>query len=125
MKKIISAIIITSLFLFGSQPLYAQQKDSIPKTPSKDSLGKMNDSLNSAILKNFNKKLNEIEQVRIADSITKAKLEKQISSLQNTDDVKKEELQKQLEALKNKELLGFAEKKKQIDSLRHTAKATR
>ncbi len=74
-------------------------------------------------MQNFNKKLNEIEQLRIADSITKANLEKQIGSLQNTDNLKKEELQKQLEQLKNKEALRFAEKKRQIDSLRLTAKA--
>jgi small-conductance mechanosensitive channel len=121
MKKIISFTILTILFFLSSQSLFAQ-KDSIREIVSKESLAEKNDSLNSAILKNFNAKLNEIELARKADSLTKADLEKQIRALQNTGNGKKEELQKQLEALKNKEALALAEKKKQIDALRLTAK---
>jgi len=122
MKKIISITLLAVLFFFAGGSLYAQ-KDSAIAPSKKDSLAKENDSINSAILQNFNKKLNEIEQLRIADSITKANLEKQIGSLQSTDNLKKEELQKQLEQIKNKEAIRFEEKKKQIDSLRLTAKA--
>ena len=121
MKKIISITFIALLFFLAGGSLYAQ-KDSTKARLQNDSIAKQNDSINSAILQNFNKKLNEIERLRISDSITKVNLEKQIGSLQNTDNLKKEELQKQLEQLKNKEALRFAEKKKQIDSLRLTAK---
>lgn len=121
MKKIISFTILIVIFFLASQSLFAQ-KDSIREIVSKESLAKKNDSLNSAILKNFNGKQNEIEQARKSDSLTKADLEKQIGVLQTTDNGKKEELQKQLEALKNKEALALAEKKKQIDALRLTAK---
>ncbi len=122
MKKIISITLLAALFFITGESVFAQ-KDSIVAASQRDSLSRQNDSLNSTILQNFNKKLNEIEQLRIADSITKASLEKQIGSLQNTDNLKKGELQNQLEQLKNKEALGFEEKKKQIDSLRLTAKA--
>ncbi|MEO8819263.1 MAG: mechanosensitive ion channel domain-containing protein [Ginsengibacter sp.] len=122
MKKIAALILLTAFYLLGSQPLFAQQKDSIPDDVTKDSLARKNDSLNTAILKNFNQKLTEIETGRKADSIIKANLEKQIGALQNKDNVKKEELQKELEALKDKETLSAAEKRRQIDSLRLTAK---
>ncbi|HSN09247.1 MAG TPA: mechanosensitive ion channel domain-containing protein [Hanamia sp.] len=121
MKKIISITFIALLFFLAGGSLYAQ-KDSVKAPLQNDSIARQNDSINSAILQNFNKNLNEIERLRVSDSITKANLEKQIGSLQNTDNLKKEELQKQLEQLKNKEALRFAEKKKQIDSLRLTAK---
>ncbi len=122
MKKITSIILLTAFFSFVTTSLYAQ-KDTTISVRTKDSLAKRSDSLNAAILHNFNTKLNEIEQLRIADSITKANLEKQIGSLQSTDNLKKEELQRQLEQLKNQEALRFEEKKKQIDSLRTTARA--
>jgi small-conductance mechanosensitive channel len=121
MKKLIS-ISLTAFFFFVAASLYGQ-RDTTITAKQNDSLARQNDSVNSAILQNFNKKLNEIEELRIADSITKANLEKQISSLQSTDNLKKEELQKQLEQLKNQEALRYAEKKRQIDSLRLTAKA--
>ena len=117
-----SIILLTAFFFFVTPALYAQ-KDTTLSGGQRNNLAKQNDSLNSAILQNFNKKLNEIEQLRIADSITKVNLEKQIGSLQNTDNLKKEELQKQLEQLKHQEALRFEEKKRQIDSLRLTAKA--
>ena len=119
MKKL---LFITTAFLFFVTSSFAQ-KDTTISAATRDSLAKQNDSLNAAILQNFNKKLNEIEQLRIADSITKANLEKEIDALQSTDNLKKEELQKQLEELRDKEALRFADRKRQIDSLRITAKA--
>ena len=105
------------------QILYAQKKDTTGQAQKRDSVNQKNDSLNSSILKKFNKRLEEIENLRIADSITKANLEKEINSLKTTDDQKKQDLEKQLQELRNKEALRFAEKKNRIDSLRSTAKA--
>lgn len=123
MKKFFSILLSAFIFLLCQQNLYAQKKDTTGQSQTKDSINKNNDSLNNLILQQFNKRAAEIEQLRIADSITKADLERQINSLQTTDNLKKEELQKQLEELRNKDALRFAEKKKQIDSLRLTAKA--
>ncbi len=99
----------------------SQTRDTTLNPTQKDSLAKKSDSVNTAILQNFNKKLNEIDQLRIADSIAKDKLVTEINSLQTTDNLKKAELQQQLLELRNKEALRFADKKKQIDSLRSTA----
>lgn len=105
-------IILTGLaFLFFTQTLFAQV----------DSLSKKKDSLNTAILNDYNKKIREIEEQRIADSVKKAELEAQINSLKTTDNLKKEELQKQLQDLNDKEAKRIAQKKAQIDSLRQTA----
>lgn len=122
MKKYFFITIAALIFLLNTS-LYAQKTDSLPTSAQNDSVARQNDSLNSSILKSFNRKLNEIEQFRIADSINKANLEKQIASLQNNDNVKKEELEKQLQSLRDKEALRYEEKKKQVDSLRRTAKA--
>lgn len=103
-------ITILVLFIFYSQPLAAQQ----------DTAGKKNDSINALILEAYNKKISEIEQQRIADSVKKAELQTQLNSLKTTN-LKKEELQKQLQELNDKETRRIAQKKMQIDSLRQTA----
>lgn len=112
MKNYISALLIV-FFVFHALSLVAQ----------KDSTGKVNDSLNSVILKEYNEKLAKIEQQRIADSVTKAKLEEQLNSLKTTDNLKKEELQNQIQLLNDKEVKRLAAKKAQIDSLRSSAKS--
>ncbi|HEX5026733.1 MAG TPA: mechanosensitive ion channel domain-containing protein [Agriterribacter sp.] len=119
MKKNCTVAFIIAALLFVVQTISAQT-DTIPK----DTLPKNeNDSLNAAILKDYNKKIKEIEQYRIADSLKRAKLEAQITALKTTDNLKKEDLEKQLQALREAEANRFVEKKRQIDSLRHTAKA--
>jgi small-conductance mechanosensitive channel len=106
-------IVIISCFLL----LFVQ--NSIAQS---DTLNKKDDSVNSSIIQSFNKKLTLIEGQRVSDSIKRATLELQISSLKTTDNLKKEELQKQLQALNDKESKRIAEKKAQIDSMRLTAK---
>ncbi len=87
----------------------------------KDSSNRKNDSLNATILQDYNIKLEQIRQQRIADSVKKAELEAQLSSLRTTDNLKKEELQKQLESLRETEIRRLAQKRNEIDSLRSTA----
>ncbi len=121
MKKPLSILLVITSFIFCLN-LYGQKKDTTGQSQKKDSINRKNDSLNTIILQQFNKRQQEIEQLRIADSITRSNLEKEINSLKTTDK-KKQELEKQLQDLRNNEALRFAEKKKQIDSLRLTAKA--
>lgn len=123
MKKTAFFFLLIILVLNRPQTVYAQSKDTTTQVQKRDSVNQKNDSLNSSILKKYNQRLADIEKFRIADSITKANLEKEIKSLETTDNLKKQELEKQLEELRNKEALRFAEKKKQIDSLLLTAKA--
>ena len=101
--------------------MYGQKADTTGQAEKKDSINKNNDSLNTIILEKFNTKQEELEKLRIADSITKARLVAEINSLQTTDNLKKQDLEKQLQEIRNKEAVRFAEKKKQIDSLRLTA----
>lgn len=99
------------LLLFTVQTSFAQT----------NSANKKNDSLNAAKLVEFNKRIIQIEEQRIADSVKKAELESQINSLRTTDNLKKAELQKQLQDLNDKEAYRLAQKKVQIDSLKLTA----
>ncbi|MEM0518411.1 MULTISPECIES: mechanosensitive ion channel family protein [Aequorivita] len=78
------------------------------------------DSVNIALLENYNKRLSEIEKQRVEDSINKSNLEAQINALKTTDNLKKEELQAQLTALTLKEKTRIANKKAKIDSLKNT-----
>lgn len=105
-------IIIWIILLFTSQILFAQQ----------DSINNKNDSINAAILNDYNKKIAIIEQQRKEDSAKKADLQTQLNSLKTTDNLKKEELQKRLQELNGKDSERIAQKKAQIDALRHTAK---
>jgi len=121
MKKLLRIFLLTIGISLCGHNIYAQ-KDTSGQEQKKDSINHKNDSLNAVILKKYNEKQEEINQYRIADSVTKANLESQINSLKLSDSSKKTELQKQLNDLKNKEVIRLAEKKEEIDSLRHTAK---
>ncbi len=95
-SKIIIAIIA---LLFLSSAGFSQE----------DTTEVRKDSVNIALLESYNKRLHEIENQRLADSIQKEELERQLSALKTTDNLKKEELQAQLTAINQKEndrLLG-------------------
>ncbi len=110
--RLIKIIIAGFVLLLAAESLTAQT----------DSSNKKADSINVAILNDYNKKISLIEEQRIADSLKKTELEAQLNSLKTTDNLKKEELQKQLQFLKDKDAIRVANKKGQNDSLRQTAK---
>ena len=89
----------------------------------RDSAAKINDSVNAFLLYDYSKKISEIEEQRVADSIKRADLDNQINALKTTDNLQKESLQKELQDLKEKDARRLAEKKQRIDSLRLTAKS--
>ncbi|MGB3343960.1 MAG: mechanosensitive ion channel family protein [Aequorivita sp.] len=80
------------------------------------------DSVNIAMLEAYNKRLHEIENQRLLDSIRKMELEEQINALKTTDNLKKEELLAQIQAIKEKETQRLSEKKARIDSLKNITK---
>lgn len=106
-------------FLFFSF-LFISVQSSFAQT---DSTAEINDSLNKVLLENYNKKITEIEQQRVVDSIKKAELQIQLNALKTTDNLKKVELQNQLQELNNNAAQRISEKKLRIDSLRHTARS--
>lgn len=108
--KIVSLLIAFVCILSANS--YAQQ----------DTSKKNVDSLNAAILQEFNQKVVQLEQQRIADSTKRANLESQLNSLKTTDNLNKEELQKQLQELNDQENQRILQKKAQIEALRQTAK---
>ncbi len=85
-----------------------------------DSISQPNDTLRSAILQDFNMKIAENEQQRIADSIKKADLETRLKLLSTSDNLEKEELLLQLKAIEEKEKQRIEEKKARIELLRET-----
>lgn len=102
------------------------QNDTLNPINEIDSLenqnGTNNDSINSAAIKEYNRKLKEIEELRISDSIKKAELEIQLSKLKTTDNLEKDELLKQLKAIEQNEINRVSSKKAKIDSLRNIAR---
>ena len=116
-------ILLLATLLLAGFVRYAgfAQTDSTQKTT--DSLSaKITDSLNAVKLADYSKKLAEINQQHVADSIKKVQLETQLDKLKTTDNLKKEALQKQLQELKERDAERLAQKRAQIDSLRLTAK---
>lgn len=87
-----------------------------------DSLAIQDDSLNLAVMQDYNKKLLEIEKQRDADSLKRVELEFKLNSLKTTDNLKKEELQKQLQEISDRESQRITQKKSSIDSLRQHSK---
>ena len=81
----------------------------------------VNDSIYSTILQEFNTRLLEIEQHRVADSIKKAELQSKLELLSTSDKLEKQELLKQLKAIEEQKDQHVAEKKARIQMLRKTA----
>lgn len=123
MKKVVFPLVLIATLMVQHHPSFAQKKDSTKIHQGADSISRKTDSLNAKLLQQYQERIDEIEKLRIADSIKRAGLEKEINSLQTTDNLKKQELEQQLQELRNKEAQRFAERKEEIDSLRNTAKA--
>jgi len=87
-----------------------------------DSIVPLNDSTNLIALEQYGKRIAEIEQLRLADSIKKADLELQLSKLKTTDNLQKEALLKKLKAIDDMEMQRVANLKVGIDSLRKIVK---
>ncbi len=94
-----------------------------PGFAQQDTVNINKDSLNAAMLQNYQLKIGEIEKQRLADSVKKAELEVRLQSLNTTDNLKKEELQKQIQMLRDKDKQRIEQKKAEIDSLRSSAVA--
>lgn len=76
----------------------------------------------SIIQAQYLKKIQDIESLRIKDSIKKSELLAEINSLKTTDNLKKEALQEQLEAISNQEANRLANKIAAITKLRSSNK---
>ena len=76
----------------------------------------------SIIQAQYLKKIQDIESLRIKDSIKKSELLAEINSLKTTDNLKKEALQGQLEAISNQEANRLATKIAAITKLRSSNK---
>jgi len=87
-----------------------------------DSIQVINDSINVAVLQEFNQKLAEVEMKRVADSIKRAELELQLTKLKTTDNLQKDDLLKQLKTIEENEKRRISEKRSHIDSLRNISK---
>ncbi len=87
-----------------------------------DTVSIKSDSTNAVALQDYNRKLQEIEQQRIVDSIRKAELESQLIKLKTTDNIQKEELLKQLQTIEENEQERITGKKARINALRDVAK---
>lgn len=87
-----------------------------------DTTNRGNDSLNNVVLQEYSRKLAEVEQLRIADSLKKAELEVQLLKLRTTDNLQKEELLLQIKAIEASEVKRIEEKKARIDSLRNVVR---
>jgi small-conductance mechanosensitive channel len=109
-----SAVLLFLLFLINigfAQTSSISKVDSIPKI----------DSTNTVLIQEFNRKLTEIENQRVQDSLKKVELEQELQSLKTTDNLKKDELQRRLSDLSEKEQNRIEEKKQRIAKLRETS----
>ena len=105
-------VVLTPFLLFGQNKTVEIKKDSI----------KIQDSVNTELLKEYQLKIAESQKQNIQDSISRAELESKINQLKTTDNLQKEDLQKQLSDLNQKEYKRLELKKARIDALRVNAK---
>lgn len=99
------------LLLFVSTGMLYAQQDTIKQQKS--------DSLLNVQLDRQQNRIKQLSAERLADSLKKAELEKQLST---ADNLKKAQLVKELDAFRQKDSLRTVERKHQIDSLRSFVK---
>jgi len=85
-----------------------------------DSASVAMDSINTNSISNYKKRLAEIEQQRVEDSLKKAELEEQLKALKTTDNIQKEALLVQIREIEAQEKQRVTSKKQRIDSLKVT-----
>jgi small-conductance mechanosensitive channel len=112
MKMNVRYVLLIAFQVLLASQLFAQTDSSVRET----------DSLNALILQEFNRKVNDLNQQRIADSIQLAKLQVELGSVKTTDNLRKGELEKQIQEIKNKDAVRIAQKKARIDSMRQSVK---
>lgn len=112
MSKRFLLLILFALFFV---PVYGQN-DSTANVDSTATAIK--DSVKDVALEENTKLLQQMDSVRMADSIRKAALEEELKSLKTTDNLKKEELLAELNAIKTAEKDYEAQKKARIDSMK-------
>lgn len=112
-----------SIASYGQTGFFGQTNSSEPADvlEQTDSLEQNKDSINNIALEEYNQKLLEFEQQRIADSIKKAELELQLAKLRTTDNLQKEELQQQVKLIEEQEKQRIENKQAHINSLRSSA----
>ncbi len=110
MKKIIYLVIC--LVIAGQQSLLAQQ----------DTSNNQNDSTHNIALNNQLLNIQKLSADRLADSLKRQQLEKQVAQLSSADNLKRLDLLKEVNAIKEKDSLRLVQQKHQIDSLRKFVK---
>jgi len=110
MKNLHSNLVFIFLFLI-----------TLTANAQTDSLIQVNDSINHAVLQEYQDKLLEVERQRVEDSLKKEELEIQLRKLKTTDNIQKEDLINQLKTIEENEKKRIADKKSQINALRNTA----
>ncbi|WP_366186998.1 mechanosensitive ion channel family protein [Flavobacterium ovatum] len=115
------------LFLLFTQLSYSQNKtqktDASQTEVQEVAVAKQVDSANTVVFNAYNKKLQELEVLRLKDSVEQAKLQTRLDKLSTTDNIQKDKLLKQLQEFADKDKERFEFKKREIDSLRKTAKS--
>ena len=81
----------------------------------------INDSINQDLLQKLQLRMNELDSIRVADSLAKVTLTERLKSLETSDNLDKQQILKQLEEIKQKEVARQAERAQHLDSLRHVA----
>jgi small-conductance mechanosensitive channel len=87
-----------------------------------DSINSQSDSINLAVLKEYKEKSIKDEKQRVADSLQKNELERQLLQLKTTDNLQKSELINQLKKIEEQEQKRINAKKAHIDAMRNSAK---
>ena len=96
---------------------------SIASYGQTDNLVQNSDTLDASELHEYNPRLAEIEQQRIADSLKEVELQSQLQKLKTADNLQKEGSLQQLTSIEENEKRRIEDIKARIDSLRSTAKA--
>ncbi|MBK0378422.1 mechanosensitive ion channel family protein [Mucilaginibacter segetis] len=106
-------ILLFWLTFTGVIPCIAQKKDTLNAQQDSVLHAQLNDQFNL---------VQRLSAERLADSLKKVELEKQVAGLTSTDRLQKEALIKELAAIKDRDSIRRVRQQQQVDSLRHFVK---
>ena len=107
-------VVLFLLLVFAGIPALAQTE----VTDSTAVAAQATDSVNTALIRQYNQKLAQEEIQRQRDSFQRIALQLQIAKLRSSDSTGKAELEVQIQKLNSRETARLAEKRAQIDLLR-------
>lgn len=119
MKKHLLTLLL-SLLILPTATVWAQDKTHVVIQDSVEILIQ-EDSINQALLADLEKRIEEMNKQRVADSLSKVFLESRLEALRTVDNIEKSKILDELQQIQKNQRQRLEDRKQYLDSLKHVA----